>query len=59
MMKTWSLPRVAFVLWFVFYALFAFAGDLTPSRSSIFELVVRSTVAMFLGLLFVGFMQED
>lgn len=59
MMKSWSLPRLALVLWFVFYALFAFAGNLTPSRSSIFELVVRATVAMFLGLLFVGFMRED
>ena len=59
MMKTWSLPRVAIVLWFVFYALFAFVGYMTPNRSSIFELVIRATVAMFLGLLFVGFMQED
>jgi hypothetical protein len=59
MTKNWSLPRVAFVLWFAFYALFAFAGDFTPNRSSIFQLVIQATVAMFLGLLFFGFMQED
>ena len=59
MMKHWSLSRVAFVLWFIFYALTAFIGNLTPSRPSIFEMVVRATVFMFVGLLFWGFAQES
>ena len=58
-MKHWSLPRLALVLWFAFYSLFAIAGSFTPSRPSIFEMILRATVAMFLGLLFVGFMQES
>jgi hypothetical protein len=33
-------------------------GDLTPNHTPIFEMILRATVAMFLGLLFVGFMQE-
>jgi hypothetical protein len=58
-MKNWSLPRVAFVLWFFFYAVTAFIGTLTPARPSIFEMVMRATAFMFLGLLFWGFMQES
>jgi hypothetical protein len=58
-MKNWSLPRLALLLWFAFYALFALVGLVTPDRPTIFGQVVLATCAMFIGLLFVGLTQES
>jgi hypothetical protein len=58
-MKNWSMWRLALVLWFAFYAFFAFTGYLTPERPIIFWMILKTTVAMGLGLLFVGFLKES
>ncbi len=58
-MKEWSLPRLALVLWFVIYAVLAFTSYLTPDRPVIFWMIAKTTVAMGLALLFIGFLRES
>jgi len=58
-MKEWSLPRLALILWFAFYALLGFTHDLTVGRPNIFWMILEATIGMGLSMLFVGFLREE
>jgi hypothetical protein len=46
-------------LWFAIYAILAFISYLTPDRPIIFWMIAKTTVAMGLALLFIGFLRES
>jgi hypothetical protein len=58
-MKNFSLPRAAFLLWFLNYTIFSFVGNYAlGGRHSIFAFLVYSLVWVAVELIFLGLIED-